>query len=104
MATMSAARIGAAIIGIIVEQYIQLSPTRRFSHWLGGTTIISTATAAPSRTSGAKSHKAGAPGLASGRARRNSNMSDGKANAAALTNLRSKRMVRTASAKSGLGP
>ena len=59
---MSAARIGAAIIGIIVVQYLILCPTRRGSHSSEGTTRSSITTATASRINGANSHSASVAG------------------------------------------
>src|ERR1700728_792574 len=100
---MSAARIGAASIGIVNVQCIAVAPMSRDSHSPCGTTNNSTTTPAASKTNGAISQSASALGLASGRANRSVSRSDGKANANESTNFSQKRIVLQAAAMSALG-
>ena len=101
---MSAARIGAASIGIVTVQCIAVAPMSRDIHSLCGTTNNSTTTPAASKMNGARSQSASALGLASGRASRSVNKTDGSAKANESTNFIQKRMVSAAAATSGLGP
>ena len=101
---MSAPRIGAASIGIVIVQCNAVAPMSRDIHSLCGTTSNSTTTPAASKMNGARSQSASALGLASGRASRSVNRSVGSANANKSTNFSQKRIVSQAAATSGLGP